>query len=55
VSKANELTYSFNSDDADKYQYQSSCNVIGEQLCCYWLAEASCLGFGFYGLDFVTK
>jgi hypothetical protein len=29
-------------------------DVIGEELCCYCLAEASCLGCGFEGLDFVT-
>lgn len=28
--------------------------MIGEELCCYWFAEASCLGFGFEGLDFIT-
>ena len=30
--------------------------MISEELCCYWLTEASCLGlgFGFEGLDFFT-
>ncbi len=29
--------------------------MISEELCCYWLTEALCLGFGFEGLDLVTN
>jgi hypothetical protein len=52
---ADDLTYSCNVDDGNNVHINPSCDVISEELCCYWLTEALCLGFGFEGLDLVTN